>query len=637
MIQSVLSLFQVSQTGMIFPNHFIGWLGWFVMAACLVWGILRRWEGLDLLRERWWLAIVLLVLTPICTGFFGLRLPGEVQPMPEVPLDMMPPALMLLAALPWVFAAGLLGPLPAVVLGVLSGLILGYFETRSPFTPLEIGGLALLFSAAVRQNYRTAFYRLLSNPLAAALVVIVAYIPILILTTLLATNETLAVRLDYAFTQVWLVLAARAGELLIASIAAQILFLARPDLWGNQRPLVPSPSESSIQARFFFGTVPLVALLVLTLIIGDWLVAGNAARRMLRDQLSQTAKVAAESVPYFLETGQNLIVTLSTADLMELPEEEVPDALAKRLRSVPYFNQLFLFGAGGEGLSGYPVEDSNQYSLTDEEKNGVQLALKGVSTQVYVVPPLLNETASQISFLAAVRDVNEEVVGVLLGRTNLEVNPFIQPAIQALSNREGTGADWEGMILNEKGIILYHSASSRVMEPYQGSLPAEADFFDETSSTNTRQYVYYQPVNGRSWSIVVTVPAREAQQIALDIAIPLLVMVLVFSVLAFVFLRLSLRAMTSSLKALSLESTHISQGHFDRPLKVKGVDEVGQLGSAFEQMRQSLKARLEELNSLLNVSQGVAANLDIAEAVTPILTAALLETPALRGWCWCAM
>ena len=37
----------------------------------------------------------------------------------------------------------------------------------------------------------------------------------------------------------------------------------------------------------------------------------------------------------------------------------------------------------------------------------------------------------------------------------------------------------------------------------------------------------------------------------------------------------------------------------------------------------SLKARLEELNSLLQVSQGVAANLDIGDAVRPILEAAL--------------
>ena len=39
-------------------------------------------------------------------------------------------------------------------------------------------------------------------------------------------------------------------------------------------------------------------------------------------------------------------------------------------------------------------------------------------------------------------------------------------------------------------------------------------------------------------------------------------------------------------------------------MKAAGVDEVGQLRMAFDQMRISLKARLEELNSLLKVSQG---------------------------------
>ena len=52
---------------------------------------------------------------------------------------------------------------------------------------------------------------------------------------------------------------------------------------------------------------------------------------------------------------------------------------------------------------------------------------------------------------------------------------------------------------------------------------------------------------------------------------------------------------------------------------------MGQLSQVFEQMRVSLKARLEELNSLLKVSQGVAANLDISEAIRPILEAALTD------------
>ena len=623
MIQSVLTIFQVSQMGMILPNHPVGWLGWFIMAGCLVWGLRHWWESLEPLRARWWIAAVLLVVTPLCVGFFGIRLPGEVRPMPEMPLEFLSPALMFLAALPWVLAAGLLGPLPAVGLALIGGLILGYFETRSPFTMLELGLLALLFSAAIRQNYRTPFFRLLRHPLAAALLVIVAYIPILIAASLLSTNETLAVRMDYAFTQVWWTLAARAGELLIAALVAEMIMIARPEIWGRRRPPVPSPAESSIQARFFYGTAPLVALLVLTLIVGDWLVAGKAAERMIRERLSSTAQVAAETLPYFLETGQNLIVAIATPDLAEASTSQAPALLAERLRSVPYFHQLFLFDAAGNPVSGHPVRDATRYQLTTEELNGINLAIKGVSTQVYVVPPPVNASSAQISFLATIRDGDGEAAGVLLGRTDLSINPFIQPAIQALSGiRDLEG---EGMILNEDGVILYHPVAARVMQPYLGQRPQEANFYDETSPTNTRQFVFFQPVAGRPWAIVLTIPAQQAQQIALNIAVPLLGMLLAFTLVAFLFLRFSLRSMTSSVRLLSEEATHISKGQLDRTLQPRGEDEIGQLSQAFEQMRQSLSSRLGELNSLLRVSQGVAANLDIAEAVQPILAAALID------------
>jgi PAS domain S-box-containing protein len=56
---------------------------------------------------------------------------------------------------------------------------------------------------------------------------------------------------------------------------------------------------------------------------------------------------------------------------------------------------------------------------------------------------------------------------------------------------------------------------------------------------------------------------------------------------------------------------------------VDGEDEVGQLRRAFEHMRSSLKARLDELNRLLVVSQGVASSLEAGEALRPVLEAAL--------------
>jgi hypothetical protein len=64
------------------------------------------------------------------------------------------------------------------------------------------------------------------------------------------------------------------------------------------------PLNRICNCDFFYGAAPLVLLMIFTLMISDWIVAGNAAQKMIRNRLSSTANVAAESLPYFLETGK---------------------------------------------------------------------------------------------------------------------------------------------------------------------------------------------------------------------------------------------------------------------------------------------------------------------------------------------
>jgi len=68
-----------------------------------------------------------------------------------------------------------------------------------------------------------------------------------------------------------------------------------------------------------------------------------------------------------------------------------------------------------------------------------------------------------------------------------------------------------------------------------------------------------------------------------------------------------------------------SPGEVWTRVETSGVDEIGRLGSAFEQMRMSLKERLEELDHLLKVSQGVASNLTMEGAAQHILNATLVN------------
>jgi signal transduction histidine kinase/HAMP domain-containing protein len=222
--------------------------------------------------------------------------------------------------------------------------------------------------------------------------------------------------------------------------------------------------------------------------------------------------------------------------------------------------------------------------------------------------------------MVAILDGSGQVRRILIGRTTLETNPVTQPLITSLKSIKDLHGT--GILLDENGRIIYHySESGQAPASFDVEPGKDARFFNDTASDGTRQLVYYQPVRGRPWAVVFTVPAQQVQQLALNIAMPLSIMIILLALLALISLRVGLRVVTRSLQTLAVEADRIAQGKLDHPLQVEGVDEVGQLRRAFEQMRASLQSRLEELNRLLHVSQRVASSLEMQDAVQPVLEA----------------
>ncbi|HWR66351.1 MAG TPA: ATP-binding protein [Bellilinea sp.] len=610
------------------PFQVSSWIGLFVLAGFLVWGF-TRWREFSIgyPLQQWGITIFFIVSTPLTLAFLNFYLPTQVSlPIPNLPIEGGEPLVFLLFALPWVLAGGMAGPTSGGLVGLFSGAVMAAFVTHNLFTPLETAGLGLIFGAAVRQNYRTVFYRVLRNPFPTAVLVSLAYIPIFIIVAFLSIPGTLAERLDYALAQYWLQIFVKIIPLIAAGLFAQLVYWAVPGLWPRPAQMVPSPAESSLQTRFMTITLPMVLILVMVLTLADWLVAGLAARQMIEARLGNTTRMAAESVPYFLEAGQSLILNMATTELIDAPVDSVPDQLADNIRAVSYFHQLALFNVDGEIQGSYPQTNFSYSDLTDEEELAIGLANKGIRIQIYTVPPASIETGGNISFIAAILDQTGTARGVLLGRADLKINPFTQPALTALTSLGEDGG--EGYILDENGQVLFKTVDSTGLtgaDVYADQVNGEPQFFDDLSATGTRQMVYYQPVVGRPWAVVATMPARVAQQTSLEIAVPLLAILGLFTLLAYLLLRFALGSVIASLKALAGQATLISQGQLTSTAPVTGVDEIGTLGKSFEQMRQSLKARLDELNKLLTVSQGVAAKLDIEEAIQPILEAALSE------------
>ena len=608
----------------LFPSDWFGWLGLFlwlgVIGICLwYWrGYNKKWD-----RTRWMILLVLLSLTPVTSLLLGIRFPTwNLYPPPGIVLEPVGPALMIFSAVPWVWAAGLLGPVGAAVVAVASGFFLAYWDTHSIFTPLEYASLGILFSVAVSQCYRTRWYTLLRFPTIAALCIGLIYPLIYLPGVVFLTQGSLAARIDFAIMQLPTTWLSVWGAVIIAGMVTEFLRMFMPRSWGGQPPWIPSPAESSLENRLIFGMAPLAMILVLTLMIGNWIVAGDAAQQMLEERMSSASSLTAHEIPIFLDSGQSLLLQFASderlSDVAASPDE-LQEILAQKLRSAPYFRQLFLLDETGNSVTGYPLDVYDDDYAPMEERMGIDLAKSGVLIQAYTIPPLDSDASARVTFIVAID--NGDIQRVLVGRTDLYSNPFSQSIITSLNSLDDVNG--VGYILDEDGRVVYHPDPTQLMQEYPRPQFNEPVSYTDTAPDGSRQLAYFRPAVGRPWTVMMTVPSQSAQQLAISLSAPILVMIIVIAALALVLMRLGLRMVTSSLATLAAQANRIAQGELDQPLPVEGSDEIAQLRQAFEQMRIRLKARLHELNQLLAVSQGVASSLVMEEAVRPILKSVL--------------
>ncbi len=595
------------------PGSILGWFGWILLLGIIIL-LNRRWNRFNQSPNAWRKRtfLFLLMSVPLTTLLLpSLHLPGE-APGSSLPI---------FAAVPWFIAAGLLGPGLASILGFLSGLLISVWGDHIFFMPLEMAFMATWLGWMFYQEYRTPFFRGLRHPILAAIPLIIIYPVIHLIGAFILGQGSLAARLDFELRHIISTTITGGIVILVAGIIGEFVATSLRSKWGSQRANAPSPGETRLASRFLFSVVPLSVVLLTILVVGDWYVAGRAARQMLEGRMSNAGDMTAQSIPFFLENGQNLLLSLADEPIFDQSTEQLQGLLATQRRDLPYFSQLIFLDPQGNYIASDPENAINSPPLSQRELERIRSA-SIVPIDVVATNPEPGGSTALLSFIAGVRDQGGDLRGVLIGRSDLAENPFARPLLTSIGSL--SVVDGKGMLIDENGLILYHPDSNRVMTQYTGRSDSEPRFFEETSPDGAGELVYYRPVVGKPWSVIISVPSQYAQQQAINIALPLLGIITTLSIAAIFIFRYGLRSVTSSLQDLAVQADRMSQGELDTPLSPGGEDEVGQLRRSFEKMRASLKSRLDELSRLLFVSQGIASTLDLDESLKPVLESALV-------------
>ena len=604
------------------PQGALSWLIWFLLLGINLY-LLVRWQKFrnQTIQYKTLIFAVLLVLTPLLTMFLGVRLPaGNALSLPGTPITPVGPAIMFLAAVPWCLAAGLLGPVYAGGLALVSGIFLTYFDNHNPFLPLVYMLLAMTLSALFRQRYRTWLFQLLRQPLAAGVLAAAVYPFLFGLAAVLTANGELAVRIDYMLSVVDIGWLAFGGQLVWGLLFAQVAAVVLGERWYGKEALKPSPREVSLENRLMLSLLPISLgfIVGVILLLGGLLVRAN--RNQLGDQMEDVSQTVASSIPFGLETGQNLISQLAEDPRLDNMDDR--DALNEVMREylyrVPFFTQITYLDVNGEFAAGYPIQDLDYLFLTQIEEDAIELAQQGILFQLYSLPPEPDERAGRLVFVVPVFN-DSQMLGVVFGRSRINQNPFFIPILHNMDTLAEMGG--ASMLVDNTGMVLYHQDSEIVGSYYEGDIDLRnpLDIPQHTAADGTREMLHQEPVPGQPWVVIATMPAAVAQDYALQTALPLLGMLLILLGVMFFGMRIPLQSVTRSIGRLAVEARQIAEGDLENSLKSDRVDEVGQLANALDEMRLNLKSRMEEVGRLLSVSRGVASALEMEMAVTPIL------------------
>jgi len=558
----------------------------------------------------------------------------DLLPPPNVPAEPSSPCAPLLGALPVIAAGAWLGAGPALLVGLVSGILRAGMITGGIADPFHFAFLGYLVGFFLRQDYRGRLPLVVRQPIVAGPLATLLASPLLLLSMFAHTADSGLAGLDYAVMLTGAHLGPALLESLVATIIVQAIYLLSPRLCPVRVAHQSPPHSRTLNRRLLFLFVPLILTMTAVLVYAVTATTLRVATLEAVDEMARDANSAAEGIPHFIHTGQGLLEEFANDEGLRRSDPTALEAqLRGDLRTVAFFDQLTLFDSSGQRVAMYPPAPTGDPELTTQEETLLQRVLESGAPQLS--PAHRSRRGETIlSFLTPVEDEETgERLGALIGRTRLDVNPMID---RVLASLQWTRARGEGFVVDSEGRIVAHPDSDMLLARWRvdEKRPRITTVLDgwayesRNPRDNTRQLVYYLPVEGYPWAVVIRLPYEVVLEQATQVATPLLLLQILLGGGLVIVIPLVTGWLTRPLKQLAAAADRIAEGDLTQPVRVPGDDEVARVGDAFEGMRARLKDRLDDLSLLLQISQAVSATLELPKGVPFILEGVLKATHA---------
>lgn len=580
-----------------------------------------------------WLAAFGLAIGPTVTLYDGrIAFPGQ-------PLTIATGSVTPLGLTPIALAAGLVGPYAALIAGLLSGigrLLGGSAEPMAPAIWALSGAVA---ANILRQSYAGRLGQTLRHPAVGIVVTGLTAVLARFLNAMFIQGIPDLYSLFFA-TQVHAASSLAVFiEVVVASAIALVVRQAAPGRWFVPARLQTFPWQGSLRKQLLWWVLPLIMVGYVGLIAASygttlWLAPSRLAR-----QLHPQLESMQSNVPAFVDEGgrQLSLAALTVAEVVDgrLTFENSPhtsDILTAIQSQSALFDGLWYEDGASQqmvasaGLAFDPLLSPVVATLIDDSTLTGQpqwaVTVTGAVREVYWAAPVPATTG-------------EGWQGVLVARSTVGQSPIVT----ALAQMQVLGGGNTAIYLTDANRqVLAGVAPDTLPSVWTPGKQVRGltlnnrttgSAFVQSVPSGQHQLVLIVPVqNVPGWQIVTVAPfdvvlantASDGFPVALAAVLPVLVVAVTAIILSIA---------TTRLNHLILSSRKLAEVDFTQGVQLKGDDEIAELSSALENMRHSLRGRLEELALLRAVAQSTTDSLNLARTLPPILDAAGQVTGAM--------
>ncbi|MCK4470496.1 MAG: hypothetical protein KAW49_01785, partial [Anaerolineae bacterium] len=237
-------------------------------------------------------------------------------PPPNVPTEPASPFVPLLGALPVIVAGAWLGAGPALLVGLVGGILRVGMTVGGITDPFHFAFFGFLVGFFLRQDYRDRPSLVARQPVIAGPLATFFASPLLLLSVFAHTADSGLAGLDYAVTLTQANLGLALLESLVAALVIQGVYLVSPRLRPVHVARQPPPYSRTLGRRLLFLFVPLILAMTAVLVYAVTATTLRVATLEVVDEMARDANSAVEGIPYFIQTGLGLLAEFANNEIL---------------------------------------------------------------------------------------------------------------------------------------------------------------------------------------------------------------------------------------------------------------------------------------------------------------------------------